>query len=226
VSDDIETTSKTTEDTTSTEGAEDKVDKGAEGAEGKEDQTPKPRTYTEEEWNTRQSALDKRTAELDKRYKEQLAEERKKRAEVEDRAEEARWERMLKKVEDDEGPVDVTKMLIEEQRAFRQRQRAAEEEWRGKLEKITETEETSRVIAATKLAAKHELPDGFVKELLTAESPMDMENMALRKVLELTKAGHVPSKKVDQPTGSKASIDTKDMTPDDKIKWGLKQKRK
>lgn len=204
-----------TKETTSTEtaaqlpakqGAETKVADGAENKEG-QTTTPASRSYTEEEWNKRQSAWDSQMSKTRKDLDDQLTTIQRERDESFQRAEDAKYDTFLRRVEADGGDLNAAKELV-----AREKQLASNER-RFKAEQATLAKEREILRMAGKGKAAHELIQTYKLEaivldtLLESENPTEMENKALKLHLAKSKAGERQPDKLDSGQGGKSGED-------------------
>lgn len=197
------------------EGAVKEPVKGAEGTEVKKAdvEAPAPRTYTEEDWNKRQSSVDKQLAKI---REESQATAQKLQASIEEantRAREAEFSTFLRKVENDGGDMDVAKAIIE-------RERKAD----VKIAEMKKTEawirdqsamlnEAGKGKQANELVKQYGLSEDSLEALLSSETPESMENIALKLYVEKLKIEQKPSMIVDQGKGSGKARDLSDLPP-------------
>ena len=185
-------TSEGTEAQLSSEGAE---TKGQGAVEPSEESPASQRTYSEEEWNKRQAALDRQLNEARERYKQQLKELREQQSEIAAQLAAQMRSDFLKKAEEDGLDLKQAERLYD----WEQANKAKEKELSAKLREI---EEGSKAVAAHKLIRELSLSEEVLPSLLEAPSPEAMEAKALRLKLE---GGKAPPKvnSVEGPTPTK-----------------------
>jgi hypothetical protein len=184
---------------------------GAEETEVREEETPKPRVYSEEEWNKRQSSWDKQFAETQQSYQTQILQ-------FQQQAQERQDQEFLSKVEADGGDVNAAKELVARQKAIREREQ--ELEFRGQSLQAygQQVYEEGKAIAAHKMASQYGVDE---KELLKAQNPMEMENIALKLHAEKLKAGAKRPIKTDSSIPSAKGVDWSKLSPTEKLNRGL-----
>lgn len=195
----------------------------AEPAEGAEEEKVKeeeasPRTYSEEEWNKRQSSWDTQTSELKKSHQTEIATINQQYGQLIAQERARQNAEFLKKVEDEGGNVDAAKAIIAREEALM----AREQEDARKAQEFEEARrlvaEEAKAIAAHRMAAQYRVDE---KELLKAESRVEMENIALKLHAEKLKAGQKRPIKTDSGTSSAKGIDLSKMTEIERVKWAL-----
>ncbi len=182
-------------------GVEVKVE-GAEKKEGQGAEAPKPRTYSEEEWNKRQSAVDKQVAKVKVDSGETLKGLQETIASLERKTEEAEYAALLKSTEDSGGDADKTRLLIEEKRTFKAKERLFEAEKKAFKEQAELLSVAGKGKKAFELIKQYELSADDEGKLLEAESEDGMENIALKLQVEKLKTGQRPSTSVDSGLSS------------------------
>jgi len=190
-------------------GVEPKVALGAEVQKPTNVEAPKPRSYSEDEWNKRQSAWDKQVGTKEKEFKasqERLTELSAKLEELQSQSEEAKMAGWLQKVEADGGDVKIAQRIVEAQREVAKARKEAfslKSEWETKS-KVAE--EGLKALAVEELIRTYKLdPAEYKEKLLEAKSPVEAENIALKAARET-----VPIKepeKLAPATGAIAGID-------------------
>lgn len=225
----------TTENTPSVEGLTALLEKGAEpkpeeGAGTKEvkpestDQTPPAeRTFSKEEWDTRQSKLDTQISqgatalETASTQIGQLQERLDALAADKDSASLASW---LQGIKTDGGDVEGANKVVTAAQAvtdkisgIKQMQTDLAKEKREFDSERATVREGARKLAAVDLAKQYELDDAGLKELLDAADPTVMEMTALRLSLKKAKTEAVPVKKVPSGRGEAQGGDTTKGNP-------------
>jgi len=203
------------------------VQPGAEETPQAEAETPPPpeRAYTQAEWSKRESELNKQISELQKQSSQMQLE--KQIAELEQHEKQSR-EKDQKDV--DEGVITQAEASQRQQQRQNQlRQRIAfQQQMQGAQKLMAEAEQMGRVLAAQDFGKKYKLSDEQVTELLSDKeisTPQAMEakaaNLALEKTQgELKKAQAIPQR-FDQGQMGSAGAAIDDMSPEEKIRWGL-----
>ena len=198
---------------------ESKLEEGAvkEPAEGAEAEkvgdvaVPKPRTYSEEEWNKRQSSIDKahatEIAELNQKYEEATTRER-----------ERLNQEYLAKVEADGGDVEVARRTIAREEAVLKQEREIARETQILQAYHAQVDEALKAVAANKLAGQYGVD---ATELLKAQNPLEMENIALKLQAEKLKTGTKKPIKTDSNISSARGVDFSKLSPNEKIMRGL-----
>lgn len=201
-----ESTSEPTKDQLSVDDAfEGKDNKGAgkEGGEGAEngdapEKTPstddkgdkEPRTFSQEEWDKRQSALDAGANKLKETHAKELEDLGKRFKELEDTVTKKARADVLKKAEEAGEDVDLAGTLFDKEQDLKKREIAVN----AKEEKMVKV---ARHQKADSLIEEHKLDKDVKEKLLEADSPEAMENIALRLALGDKKAGATPATKTD-----------------------------
>jgi len=179
-------------------GAAPEPEKGAEKEEGKE--TPKaPRTYSEEDWNKRQSSWDKGLEELKKQHKEEIKQ-------IRGQLQQQLRQDFLRKVEEEGGDVTKAGDLFDREQAILAKEQEVGEGL-ALLEKVKKDQDASDFIE------KFDLPKEAKDQLLKAGSPAEMRSIALELALEKEKAGKTPPVKTASAVGTGKGVDTSKMSP-------------
>jgi hypothetical protein len=208
--------------TTEPEGEEGAVVEPAEGAGkaevGEEEATPKPRVYSEEEWNKRQSSVDKQVAELQRRNQEELTKIRQEHEDLLARERERHNQEFLAKVEAEGGDVEAAKRIIAKEEATIKREAEIAQREQALLAYQSQVDEALKAVAANKLASQYGVD---ATELLKAQNPLEMENIALKLHAEKLKAGAKRPIKTDSSIPSARGVDLSKLSPSEKVKRGL-----
>lgn len=184
------------------EGAELKPAEGAEAKEGKE--TPEPpkvegRRYSEEEWNKRQSALDRQVEELRKQHKGELKQIRVQLTQ------QARQD-FLRKVEEEGGDVGKAGSLFDKEQELTLKEQELTEGL-ALMEKVKKDQDASDFL--TKFSLSKDAKD----QLLKAGSPAEMRAIALELALEQEKTAKTLPVKTASGVGTGKAADTSKMSP-------------
>lgn len=174
-----ETTSAAEQVVTSTEGATPQ----AEGAvEAKE-----TRTYTEAEWNARQSSWDKQFAKATSGFESKINDMQKQIEEFNSKRFEIEESNLLRKVESEGGDVN----WVKEAMAMK---RQAQQELAEARKLIDSVSSEAKAIAATKMAKQYGLGEDAIQDLMESKDPSEMELKALRMERDLrAQAGRPPA---------------------------------
>lgn len=175
------------------------------------------RTYTVDEWNKRQSALDSRMAELEKQLKAAQAE----RVAYETKLQEQEDARFIQRIQEGGGDVDAAKALVAQQKAVRERAREAEAKSADVRAREQSVAQAIKHLAADKFIKDYGLKAEDAARLITAKNPVEMENIALKLSMERQKTAQRPAQKVDPGTGQAAGVDVSKMSPSEKIRFAL-----
>lgn len=182
------------------EGAAPEPPEGAGKEEGKKaPEPPQPRTYSEEEWKTRQSSWDKQMADREKQHKEEVKQVQ------EQLVKRQRQEFISQAVERGESE-EQAGTLFDLQKQLQQKEDELTE-----VAKILDTAKKERT--ADELVAKFSLSKDSRDSLLKAESPADMKTLALEMALEGSKAEKTPPTKTPSGVGSGKGVDTSKLSP-------------
>ena len=177
-------------------------------------EAPAPRTYSEEEWNKRQSKLDaeatKERTKFDGKTKElqQLLEQ------SQQQLEEAQSQTFLRTLEEQGGNVDAGKTLLAREQAFR----AAVKGFEATKVQQEELQEKLNVAGRAKFA--HELMQTYKLEgdaeeaLFKAENDGEMENIALKLHVENLKTEQRQPAKVDPGVTVTKGVNLDHLPPD------------
>lgn len=207
-------------DNEDTEGAEQESTEGADD-EGKEETptAPPERTFTQEEWDKRQSKIDKQIADLRKQSEEAI---RKVQEEAEAAAEAAAQKRdqvFIDKVEADGGDINAAKQLVAREQAIRKQEQDFAKRRREFDGRIAEAFEVAKRNDAERLAHQYKVD---VDPLLEAENPTEMELIASKLALEKAKTKQKPPVKTDSNLPSAKGANLSKLTPSEKIREGIK----
>jgi len=190
------------------EGAEEKKVEGAE-----EVKAPVERTYTQAEWDKRQSTIDK----LRSKEKEAHDELQNKFIELSAQTEESKIADWLKSVEASGGDMTQANQVADAQRAVsKQMGEVAKQQATisGQLAVINEAE---KVTKARKLVTDYALGDGAEEKLLETESPQDMEILALSMQVEKLTSEAKPASKVSSPVAEPKGVDYSKMKSEERL---------
>ena len=165
-----------------------KLEEGAvkepkEGAGDKEVKTPEPKSYSEEDWNKRQSAWDTQTSALTKEREAiagQLAQIQEAHENLRAQTEEQKLADWLKSVETDGGDVNQARQIVEAQKQVSKQIRDIEKRERQLSEQTTKAGIALKLMTAKDLIKEHDLGDDALEGLLKSEDPTAMENQALK----------------------------------------------
>jgi len=170
---------------------------------GKEESKTKGRTFTEEDWNKRQSSWDKQTAALQAKVKE-LSDAH---ALVQAQLEEERDRKYLAGIEEKGGDIDAAKQLLADRRAVTAKERTIA----AQLAQISAREAELNIAAKGKsahdLITQYQLGAEVVDALMECETLPDMKAKALELYVEKLKTDKTPEQKIDSNTGGPAPED-------------------
>jgi len=206
------------------EGAALKPPEGAEKAKvGGE--APKPRLFSEKEWNRRQSSWDKQTSESQKRLEaaetaSREARERLDRLEAE--SEEKKVAGWLQKIEDEGGDTSVAKQVVEARKRYLDDKRAFDAEKASQKEMIAKADEAIKNLEAQRFVKEFELSEDTLDELLKAKDPVEMEKLALKaRVDKLVSERKEPGKVPSGASSGKGGVDLSKLSTTERIQWAL-----
>ena len=184
----------------------------------KEEEAPTPVTFSQEdidklkaEWNTKRQ-------EHETRHKEELDVIRKQSEEAIRLNQERQDQDFLRKVEEDGGDIDAAKRIIAREQAVREREQKGQSEAQTIQSQRAELDGALKAIAANKLATEHGVD---VNELMKAQNPTEMENIALKLQLEKQKTESKPPIKTDSGVSTTKGVDLSGMSADEKIRKGI-----
>ena len=210
------------QDSTSTEGEKQlpkpELPKGAvepkEGAEKEEVKeapiSPAERTYSTDEWNKRQSALDKQIEEVRKEHKEAVKQ-------LQVQLNQKLRQDFISQAEARGESVEQAGTLFDLQARLQEREGELVE-----LAKVLDAAQKNRT--ANELAEKYSLSSDARDSLLKAETPADMKVLALEMSLETTKAKATPSTKTPSGVGTGKGVDTSKADPRERAAEYFKEK--
>lgn len=184
-----------------------------EGAGEKKVEPPSERTYSQAEWNKRQSAIDTQLA----KGKEELGELQKQVDDLVAQSEERKIADWLKSVEAGGGDVDQAKLIAEAQRGVSKQMRELKRQQADLEGRLTLINEAEKVSKARKLVETHSLDKDAEEKLLEAESPEGMEILALSMKVEKLSAEAVPPTKVGSPVVEPKGVDTSKMKIEERM---------
>lgn len=190
---------------------------GADTEEGAD--TPTPRTYSEEEWNKRQSSWDSQFETMRKQHRDELSKMTANYQGVLEQLRKQQSETFVRQTEEAGGDVNFARQLMSMQDEIYQRQREVDERTRQLDERAGQADEGLKILAAHKLAAQHGVD---ADELLKANNPDEMENMALKLALAKSREEQKKGVKTDKGTTSTKSADLSTLSGEGKIREGIK----
>jgi hypothetical protein len=175
-----------------------------------------PKTYTETDWNTRQSSWDKQMAKVTAQFDEKIK-TLESRVNATDAAKrDADETSFLKKIEDAGGDTQWAKSVL-------QIQREAEQAKADAARLVDSVSGEAKQIAAVKMAKAHNLPEDSISELLESESPTDMENKALKMEIAAKEQADNPALVTETPVTEVTGAEAKN--PFDALKAILQSKQ-
>lgn len=192
---------------------------GAEGGEPTPPTTPEPRVYSEEEWDKRQSSIDKQVADIRKQHDEALVQSRKQYDETLAQLEARQDAEFLSKVEEGGGDVDAAKRILARDQAARKRERDIEGRENTMKSQILQLGEVAKQNDANRLAKEYGVD---ADELLKANDPAEMERIALKLALEASKVEAKKPVKTDTNVPSAKGVDWSKLSPSQKVLEGIK----
>lgn len=203
------------------EGAEQKPVEGA-GDEGAKTppETPTPRTYTEEEWNKRQSSIDVQMESIRKQGEDTLAKMQKQFEDTRAETEKRQDAEFIAKVETDGGDVDAARRLVAREQTVRTKEREHETKEQTFKAEMGRAFEVAKRNDADKFARQYGIDD--VDALLKAENPVEMELIAVKLSLEKAKTQQKPPTKTDSGVSSGKGADWSKLSPTEKVLEGIK----
>ena len=177
---------------------------GGKPEDSKETKEPEaPKTYSEEEWTTRerefQSDRDTKTAELNKAHKEELGRRDEESRKAQEAATNKKLDDWVKQVENDGGDVDAAKRVAEKEKAILHDRTELDERKRKQDEIDASQQSTLKYLDAQKLAKEHDIP---VETLMEAKSPEEMRVLALTEEIKKLKTPKEEGKKAERPVTS------------------------
>lgn len=197
------------------------------GADSSSEEPRQPRTYSEQEWNSRQSALDKQVAEANARTSRLLLDVQGERQEAMERSARLEDERMV-----EEG--DLTRNEANQRMTARSQSVRAATDMRQREENVLRMEahgeEVGRLTAAQDMALKYGVDARVLLEDESLTDPDKMEIKAERLSLErereelaAAKRGNAPQERFDGGGGSPGSSTgvVADMSAQEKIRYAL-----
>jgi len=113
----------------------------------------------------------------------------------------------LRRVEEDGGDVKVAQSIAERDRASKKLQRELAEQQAEVTSKLAVLNEAGFKKTAYDLVATYKLGEDALEELLKAESPVEMENKALKLAREKEGAESRPTEKLDKAVASTKGVD-------------------
>ncbi len=194
----------------------------AEKPEGETEVVEAPKTYSQEEYDSEIKKLkedwNSKRQEHDKKHQIELAQLRQQTETMLTQERERNNAAFLAKVEADGGDVNTARQLLAREEAARQREQEAEAKIQTFQAYQQQIQEEAKAIAAHRGAEKYGVDE---KELLKAQSPQEMENIALKLQVEKLKTEQKRTIKTDSGVSSAKGLDLSKMSPEDKIGFGL-----
>jgi hypothetical protein len=215
------TSAENTEQLSPTETTEGAVTE-AEGAETEvktEAEEPLKRVFSQDEWDKRQSAWDTQYATKEKEWQEQISQLEKERDTIAQTIERKNADDFIRKVEEQGGDVDAARRLITREQQANTALKAAKAREVKAMAQEAKAAQYLKMIAADELIKSQKLDKDVRDQLLAAEDPIEMENIALKLALEKTKVANVPTTKVDSKVTSTKGVDLSKMSPEERIRW-------
>lgn len=198
------------------------VEGRAKGAESLPDQTPPQPTHSQEEFIALQGKHDEAIRQMQAGHKGTIKEMQKQFRELESKAKEREDAAYLRQVEDAGGDVEAAKRFIAREAQITERERQIRER-EGEIEaKAKESDEGLKAIAAERLIKEFGLEPTARGELLKAQQPIEMENIALKMALEKSKTGQKPTTKVDSTVTSTKGVDWSKLSVRERLELALK----
>jgi len=184
--------------------AEGAVKEAVEGAGNKEEKVEAPvlRTYSEVEWNTRQSKIDKQIAKFKEDSQKEVLRLQQVSDAAETRAREAEYSAFLRKAEEDGGDVPAAKAIVEERRRVDARVAELQKTEAWIKEQSALLNLAGKGKQAQELVKQFSLSEESLEELLDSENPVEMENKALKLHVAKLKVEQKPPMQVDPGRGS------------------------
>lgn len=147
--------------------------------------TKTPRTYTDVEWNKRQSAIDQQVAQAKAEAAAELEKVRNEQAEMIKRIEEQDRSSLMAKLEAAGEDVQKGLALFDHEKMLKAKERTL-------ADREVKINKALQFTAAQDLAKQYGLGETDVVELLRINNPLEMENKALKLSLAKVKAGGTP----------------------------------
>ena len=205
-------------------GVEVKPVEGAGKVEGETPPTTPPlRTYSEEEWNTRQSSIDKQTTKVQGEH--QVAVE-KIQANYENLLTQQQAQQataFLKQVEDAGGDMTAAKAVVELQGRLQQRERELGKKETDFTAQQTQVFEGLKRLDANRLATQYGIDE---KPLFEATNLVEMENIALKLSIEKGKTEQKPVVQTDTGVPSAKGVDLSAMSLQQRVAWALEHEKR
>ncbi len=196
----------------SLDGAGNKVVEGAE-KQAVDVEAPKPRTFSQEEWDKRQSALDKQISQAREERERSTSTLQAALEEATKQLEETKYRNFLASVEAAGGDVNAANGLVAQQKELAAERRKLEAEKRANEQQIAVLSAAGKGKYALDLIKQYELGEDSSEKLLVAKSEVEMENIALKLHVEQVKSKARPAGKVDSGKQTAPSRDLSKMPP-------------
>ena len=200
---------------TSKEGAAGEEGAGA-ADKGAEDASQKEKTYTEGQWNLRQSKLDGQASSMKKERDEAITRlgdlETTVRG-LQDRTEESTLNDWLKEADRAGVDEDFARRIATREKNSREKVTAAEDSRKSYEVKAAELNEGLKHLKIERLAVEFKLTEEDKKELALLTDPRDVEVKALRMGLESRKAGEKPPETPPGPKAGSKGVDLSTLPP-------------
>jgi len=184
---------------------------------------PEPRVYSSEEWNTRQSSIDKRMDEVQKQHQTAVGKIQANYENLLTQQQAQQATAFLKQVEEAGGDMTAAKAVVELQGKLQQRERELGKKETDFTAQQTQVFEGLKRLDANRLATQYGIDE---KPLLEATNPVEMENIALKLAIEKGKTERKPPVKTDTGVPSAKGVDLSGMTLEQRARWAIEHERR
>ena len=181
---------------------------------------PKERTFSQEEWNKREAAVQARVTESETKAQAAVTAAKQQAAEAVTAHQKREDEAYIAKVDAEGGNVEFARATVAKEASVRAREAALEEREAGFTVQATQAFEIAKRNDAERLARDYGLTD--VESLMTAENPTAMELIASKAALEVAKTGAKPPVKTDNAISTTTGADWSKLNPQEKVLQGIK----
>ena len=190
------------------------------GTPGESVVAPTARTYSQEEWDKRQSAVDKRISSAQREAAEGLRKAEEKHFQLLEEERRRQDTAFLTSVRDSGGDMDAANRLVTAQQTNRTREAELARQEAAFKTTQESTAQGLKLLDAQRLAKEYGVP---AEPLMEATDPAGMKNLALEAALAQAREGSkAPVKTATGVPAAAKGVGWAELSPDAKIQEGLK----
>jgi hypothetical protein len=202
-------------------GAEAAADAGAvEGGEEPTPTTPPERTYSQAEWEKRESSVQQKLTKAQQESQKAIEEANRQAKEAIAAYQRQQDDAFLARVEQEGGDIQAARGQLAKEQAIREREAKIAERETALEQQGARLLQIAKEADAVRLAKEHGLTD--TAPLMEAENPTQMENIALKLALEAKGTATKPAVKTDKGVSTAAGRagDWSKLSPAEKLAKG------